>query len=88
MPNNTAVLPNGSTSFKCSVMPGAVYSWVHNGRKINMEESNGKYFMQPNGLLEINDVSEHDEGTFVCLAQNKAGLSAASAVLTLGGKCY
>ena len=86
MPNSSLVLQGGGTSFKCSVLPGAVYTWVHNGRKLNLQESIGKYTVQQNGLLVIHDVQNEDAGTYVCLAENKAGVSAASATLSIGCK--
>ena len=84
MPNNSVVLEGGGTSFKCSVLPGAVYTWVHNGRKIDMKQADTKYTVQQDGLLEINQVVREDAGTYVCLAENKAGISAASATLSIG----
>jgi len=84
MPNTSLVLEGGGTSFKCSVLPGAVYTWVHNGKPINLNEANEKYAIQQNGLLAINNVQKEDAGTYVCLAENKAGVSAASATLSIG----
>ena len=85
-PNNSLVLEGGGTSFKCSVLPGAVYTWVHNGRNIDLNEAKEKYVVQQNGLLVINGVQKEDAGTYVCLAENKAGISAASATLSIGCK--
>lgn len=87
-PNNSIVLEGGGTSFKCSVLPGAVYTWVHNGRKIDLSQTGDKYTVRQNGLLEINQVEKKDAGTYVCLAENKAGVSAASATLAVGCKCF
>ncbi|XP_065059670.1 peroxidasin-like [Rhopilema esculentum] len=83
MPNRTYVLEGGSTSFKCTLLPGAVFTWVHNGKKIDVEDGD-KYAAQQDGLLEINRISPEDEGTYICLAGNKAGSAAASATLSLG----
>ena len=86
IPSSAIVLEGGGTSFKCSVLPGAIYTWVHNGMKIDLQQSGDKYTVQQNGLLEINEVSKENAGTYICLAENKAGVSAASAELSIGCK--
>lgn len=45
----------------------------------------GKFHINPNGYLEVNDVGLADGGRYDCVARNSIGQSLASMVLTVQG---
>eukprot|EP00794_Sanderia_malayensis_P010296 gene10296-11357_t len=83
-PGKAVSLVGNAIEFQCSVKPGATYNWVHNGKKVNGDKRQSKYVTTTRGYLKINNISLEDQGQVTCLAQNKAGLSAASGNLVIG----
>ena len=72
-------------TFRCQAtgVPDPMITWLYNNQTKLPDNA-----VVINNTLKIVNISNsaHNEGTYSCVAQNKAGRSTSSAVLTIHGK--
>ena len=73
MPENIRVTVGENAEFKCVPPrghPEPMVSWTHNERRVDLNTSRMK--LKGHNLI-INDVTQHDQGQYRCVAQNTLG---------------
>uniref|UniRef100_A0A9J7ZCB5 Peroxidasin n=1 Tax=Cyprinus carpio carpio TaxID=630221 RepID=A0A9J7ZCB5_CYPCA len=81
-PRDTTVESGSDVQIPCSAQgePTPIITWSKDGVQIT---ESGKFHINPDGYLEVQDVGLADGGRYECVARNSIGYSSSSMVLTV-----
>ncbi|KAG5266124.1 hypothetical protein AALO_G00250040 [Alosa alosa] len=81
-PRDVTLESGTDVQIPCSAQgePTPVITWNKDGVQIT---ESGKFHINPDGYLQVNDVGPADGGRYECVARNSIGYSSASMVLTV-----
>ena len=83
--DNVTALTNTSITIQCptSGVPTPTVTWIKDGEQIT---SGGRYTVQDDGSLLINEADEQDSDRYTCTAGSVAGKGSASSTVDIVGK--
>ena len=86
-PQDRSLAVGQSAQFQCQAIgrPTPIISWSHDGIKLPV---NRRQNLLASGDLLITDLTEADEGSYTCHAENRVMKSSRTAILTVRGKDY
>ena len=83
--DNATALTNTSITIQCptSGVPTPIVTWTKDGEQI---PNDGRYTVQDDGSLLVNDAGEKDSTRYTCITGNVAGKASASSTVNIVGK--
>ena len=92
IPRNTSVALGHNATFNCQFngIPRPLTRWYfsQNSEGPGLLVGNSSRFVQNNERLHVSNVSEKDQGWFICVGKNIAGMQNFTAYLNVLGKFY
>ena len=83
--NNATALTNTSITIQCSTsgVPAPTVTWTKDGEQI---PNDGRYTVQVDGSLLVNEAGEEDSARYTCTSDNVAGKGSVSSTVNIVGK--
>ena len=85
--DNITALTNTSITIQCptSGVPTPTVTWTKDGQEIT---NDGRYTVQDDGSLLINEAEEEDSARYSCIAESAAGKDSASSTVKIAGTYF
>ena len=85
--DNVTALSNTSITIQCPTngVPAPTITWTVDGKEIH---SDGRYTVQDDGSLLIQEAEKDDNGQYTCTSANIAGYASASSMVQIVGKNF